>query len=848
MKTLMKYDATRAAALMNQFPNDAGVASEVVLRLAMVDPMAAVLKARESPIEFRFLMPLILPSWMHSAPDEALAYLHELPDRDESVRWTKEALQQLGRLDPYRAGTYALEAMPPGKERFALIASLGDPHLTANSKDEVKAIEKALTEVREWRRSLPPGPEQQAVLMVKARKLAENDPGALFDFLDEIGWQNAVSNPAAGVRSFYEGGSSGDSSAAGELGSALFNAIAEIAKEDPREALRRVAQIPSDDRRSTAAHRVTNEWFRQDPDVFLDWVNTDMPEEVASKFAELLPSGIDEVEWLDQHLSKIDSETTRSMFAAEVSDNLQTQARKDPLRALQIAEQSEYLSERDLQRVINEVVPKLVKDHLAEALVHYSKLTRRTRARTAAPIIESLAENKGAEQAIQWFAELPQSDRGPAAHRSVTEVWFELDSQGASEWVGKLPQGQGRDYAVQVLVNGLTETNNPDFPAAALWATTVDSQDDRNDQLAGVYRLWLKHDREEAVATMEASGLPKESIDRLLEATPNPIGMEPAEALQSVSNMKNGVWRETILGQLAKYVVKDSPDAALEALRLGGRPEHAQDVFRSWGEHDFDAAAAAALDLPGKEFQGHAAYGLLQSLHELKSKVSEEWITPLTDLAAASGHNLYIPIETLSKLSPSAIRDLTQKHGEKVEDSVRAAIEALSVANPARGIEFADALASIGTDSKGALVGKAIAHWAQSDPNAAIAWVEKLPAGTRRDMGYQNVAHNWARIDPSAAEHWLETLPPSTARDLAVRGFVEVQARRDSKTAVQLAGTIQDETARSMALRVAYEGWIQTDYETAASTVDVEQLPRGAQSYVKTLLKKEAAWHQLRQR
>ena len=66
-------------------------------------------------------------------------------------------------------------------------------------------------------------------------------------------------------------------------------------------------------------------------------------------------------------------------------------------------------------------------------------------------------------------------------------------------------------------------------------------------------------------------------------------------------------------------------------------------------------------------------------------------------------------------------------------------------------------------------------NWSKSDPTAASAWVQTLPAGDAKVWAQRNLASNWAQYDPQAMQQWLKSLPANERT--AVQDFMKKSGR-----------------------------------------------------------------------
>ena len=99
----------------------------------------------------------------------------------------------------------------------------------------------------------------------------------------------------------------------------------------------------------------------------------------------------------------------------------------------------------------------------------------------------------------------------------MTGEWFNRDSIAASEWVANLPPSANRDSAASRLVGHLISADSPDIDSAMHWAESIGDQHQRDLLLSNVFVQLLKDNPEAGREAVEASALPKEAKQRLLE-------------------------------------------------------------------------------------------------------------------------------------------------------------------------------------------------------------------------------------------------------------------------------------------------------------------------------------------
>jgi len=149
------------------------------------------------------------------------------------------------------------------------------------------------------------------------------------------------------------------------------------------------------------------------------------------------------------------------------------------------------------------------------------------------------------------------------------------------------------------------------------------------------------------------------------------------------------------------------------------------------------------------------------------------------------------------------------------------------------------------------------AQWANSDLNAAIAWVQQLPEGQARQNAFNNLTWQWVQADPAAAasaaakmqparrktissptspasgpgriprRRWrgLRVLPQGQARTGALQNLVSGWAATDPKAAADYALAFPPGQTRNQSINNIVSQWAGSDPMAAADYV--KQLPEG---------------------
>jgi hypothetical protein len=113
-------------------------------------------------------------------------------------------------------------------------------------------------------------------------------------------------------------------------------------------------------------------------------------------------------------------------------------------------------------------------------------------------------------------------------------------------------------------------------------------------------------------------------------------------------------------------------------------------------------------------------------------------------------------------------------------------------------------------------------EWAERDPAAAQAMIEKLPGGASKDSFVQGLVSGMAQHDPASAASYVATLPEGTAQNSAAASVIGQWTSTDPAAASQWAVGFKGE-AREQALNTVIQGWADNDPEASARWLS--QLP-----------------------
>ena len=299
-------------------------------------------------------------------------------------------------------------------------------------------------------------------------------------------------------------------------------------------------------------------------------------------------------------------------------------------------------------------------------------------------------------------------------------------------------------------------------PAAALDAVTAPDASEQPAAEDTVELLFSRMARSDPAAAEAAiARLPERLRDKALEAVIGSVGRQDVRAaLDLAARHPAESGRNAATEVLVEHVAKNPAEAATLAAgstdRLGAAS--LARVVTEWATTDADAADAwsAAFQGPGRE----AARVAVLSSRLDAGRPTPEILTEAAALAAAPSPG---SAEQLAALQTNLTRSLI-KH-----------------------------------DSR----------------DAALAWVDSLPAGANRVGAVETIAQHWIQSDPTAASEWVRSLTVPAEHDAAAGPLIQSVRESDPAAAFAWATSLHDPGLRRNMLKSVLESWHSADKAAA---------------------------------
>ncbi len=296
---------------------------------------------------------------------------------------------------------------------------------------------------------------------------------------------------------------------------------------------------------------------------------------------------------------------------------------------------------------------------------------------------------------------------------------------------------------------------------------------------------------------------------------------EALRLLLSTNNIAGGTELRNAL--LANWAAADPAGAGAWLKSLPGslgRREAFRVLATSWADQDLDAALAWAQEL-GSSADREPALAAIAYAAISEDPVKSLEIGVELEPTATREELLTQAAAEWAVQDPSAAADWAKRvdsaHGRAV--LIAAVAAAWSESDPESAGRLASQELPSGRAQEDAVIG-ILQRWAQSAPEAALAWVGQFADGDLKDTALQATIQIWASQDPVVAGEWLNGAGTALAkRDLALSAYAEQIATKDPQAAAAWVEKIEDQQLREARQEALASVWLGMDEESARKWV-----------------------------
>ncbi len=372
------------------------------------------------------------------------------------------------------------------------------------------------------------------------------------------------------------------------------------------------------------------------------------------------------------------------------------------------------------------------------------------------------------------------------------------DPQLALKELAKLPLGPQTPEEYAAVFDGWASDPGAAAAAAAA-AAAIPIGESRARALRAVSDEWSREDPKAALDW--ASALPSTDSVALKQALIEAAAQQPALAAQYLGDLQDASGRAAAISAIAAGMAKTDPGAALDWLDQTATGAAYDNSVKSILASSARSDPAAAAMLLNKITDPGDRQAVIASLAGTWGKANPQaalaWAQTLPDADATSrSAALSSIVASWSKSDPAAALAFVQNSPD-----------------PTAYLAAAPTLAQV---------------MAQTDPQAALAWANSLPAGAAKDQALSNVLVHLAQ-GGNFTDAWntASGLPAGPGRDLAMSNVIAALSSSDPAKAASLLGQMDLGGANLTAVQTIATAWIQQDAQ--AATQWINGLPTGNQ-------------------
>jgi len=237
-------------------------------------------------------------------------------------------------------------------------------------------------------------------------------------------------------------------------------------------------------------------------------------------------------------------------------------------------------------------------------------------------------------------------------------------------------------------------------------------------------------------------------------------------------------------------------------------------IGKEWVRQDSAAALAWARSLPENQ-QGGAYVGVLGTLAGTDPAAAAALAAQL-DPGGARRNVIGDIAESWARKSPQAALDWARSLGDDDgRTATRQALGGWALTEPAAAAAYLDQLPAADVD--GELLKTVAGPWTSQAPATAATWLSARPEGDGKNQAMGDVMWNWTKQNPVEASTWLHDQPSGPARDAGINGLALATFDNDPEGALTWAASISDEKTRADSLAIGLGAWSKKDAAAAAA-------------------------------
>jgi len=362
--------------------------------------------------------------------------------------------------------------------------------------------------------------------------------------------------------------------------------------------------------------------------------------------------------------------------------------------------------------------------------------------------------------------------------QSLVSVWARNDVRAALDWALAQPNGPQHDGLVASVAMILAK----DSPLEAVEIALTLSPDQRRRVNGVAFRSWGQGDPVGALEALNDIADPQFANGMRRGLVAAWAAIDPHAAFEWARSQAGTVDHAWLLETPLAILAQNNPEAAMaltHGLDDGARRMVVPNVLKAWSE-SHPAAAAAWIDANGIEDR------------EAIRAVAANFV--LHDAVEAFDWVAGLPLGTRRATLPSVMFSVAQD----APATARLLVERIDDPTIRHNV-----------------AGPLVFRWVESDPQAAIRWIDRAENIGNRNRLYETAFQRWSQVDRQGAIAGMRRLPAST-RESAAMGMINAGLfAHDIEFVDQVFDTLETDTARRNAARTIHARLRNTDPDLA---------------------------------
>ena len=316
------------------------------------------------------------------------------------------------------------------------------------------------------------------------------------------------------------------------------------------------------------------------------------------------------------------------------------------------------------------------------------------------------------------------------------------------------------------------------------------------------------------------SSLKQRGLTQAIEAIAN---RNRSRARTLVSTIEDPNLRSQTSRLIIRAAAKDDPVGALASLSSQANLRYERDnIFRSWGEKEPQAAAKHLETVTGTQARREAIRGLAQSWGGKDPETALEWASSMNNRLERREAMRQI-MSTLGDLTKGkALLENLNLKGEEHRMAVNALASKVLQEDFDRAVDWIDTLEP---RERATIIADHLSLISTRDPERARKlFGENMNARMRHQA--DNIASTLAQTDLASAQAWVDSLPQSETKQYAIQGIVNTLQETDPQAALDYLDTIGYNSRTSSAARNAVQYLFDQDQAAALQWVESKKDPQ----------------------